>query len=130
LKSNWFWILILSGVVITSAVVALLLLRAPAGYARIYKDGALTEEVNLLTVTEAYKIHIGGDGVAATKSYNILEVERGRIRVAEADCPDGLCIRQGWVSGGLVPIVCLPNTVLVTFEGGGTDGSGVDAVVG
>jgi len=99
-----------------------MLRQVPMSYARIYKDGALTETVNLSVATDPYTIDIHG-----SSGFNILEVEHGRIRVSKADCPDGICIRQGWVSGGLVPIVCFPNRLVITFEGNEAD---VDAVVG
>jgi len=110
---------VLGGVVIASAVAALLVWRVPVSYARIYKDGILTEAVNLAAVAEGYTIVVEG---------NAIEVEPGRIRVSDADCPDVLCVRQGWARGGLVPIVCLPNRLVIVFDGGG-DGD-VDAVVG
>ena len=30
-----------------------------------------------------------------------------------ASCPDGLCVHQGAISDGLLPIVCLPNKVQI-----------------
>ena len=127
LKSNKFWLTVLGGTVVVSVIVALLLgqapmSRTPAGSANIYQDGLLTESVNLAAVKETYTIDIMGNS-----GFNKLEVESGRIRVLEADCPDGICKRQGWVSGGMIPIVCLPHRLVITFEGGT---SGVDAVVG
>jgi len=132
MRSNKFWILILGGAVLASAIVSLLLMQAPVGHARIYKEGMLIEAVNLVAITEPYTITIDGSIDARDMSignFNLLEVERGRIRMQKADCPDGSCIRQGWVSGGVVPIVCLPNRLVVTFESYNGD-SGVDAVVG
>ena len=46
-------------------------------------------------------------------------VEGGRVRVSQADCPDQVCVNQGWISDGTVPIVCLPNQLIVQIEGGG-----------
>ena len=126
-KSNKFWIIVLGGIVVVSVVAALLLGQAPkshasAAFAHIYQNGAMTETVNLTSITEPYTINIAGNN-----GFNILEVESGRIRVLEADCPDGICKRQGWVSGGVIPIVCLPHRLVITFEGGT---AGLDAVVG
>ena len=124
MKSNKFWIILLGGVVITSIITMFLLSRVPAGYAHIYQDGKLTETVNLSGVSEPYMF-----SAASGFGVNLIDVEPGRIRVLEASCPDGLCVRQGWVSSGFVPIVCLPNRLVITFEGGHSD-NGVDAVVG
>ena len=130
MKTNKFWFLILGGVVLIASVVAVLLWRAPVSYALIYMDGRLIEEVNLAVVTEPFGLHVEGNNYFTTGMNSIyLEVEHGRIRVSRADCPDGLCIRQGWISGGLIPIVCLPNRLVVTFDGRGSS-LDVDAVAG
>ena len=131
MKSNRFWLIILGGVVAVSAVVALLLWQVPADYARIYKSGELfTEAVNLHTVTEPFLVVIDGgiDARSNVRGLNVIEIERGRIRMLESDCPLNVCVHRGWVSGGVMPIVCFPNRVVITFEGGSDDG--VDAVVG
>ena len=44
---------------------------------------------------------------------NILIIEGGEAFIKEADCPDGLCIRQGRISRVGERIVCLPNKILV-----------------
>jgi len=104
----------------------LVLWQVPTGSVRIYKDGMLIDTVNLVAVVDSFIIEINGVDTGSTDGHNVLEVERGRIRMLFADCPDGTCIRQGWTSGGVMPIVCLPNRVIVVFDGG----YGVDAVVG
>jgi hypothetical protein len=127
--TNRFWIFILGGVVFVASVAAMFLWSAPAAYARIYKDGVLTEVINLAAVTEPFGLLIEADSSDNTShGYNYLEIEHGRVRVSRADCPDGICVRQGWVNGGLIPIVCLPNRLVVTFDGG--SGLDVDAVAG
>jgi len=57
---------------------------------------------------------------------NTIIVENGKIRVSAADCPDKVCVRMGAISGGAVPIVCLPHRLeirVVSAE------SGFDAVL-
>ena len=36
----------------------------------------------------------------------------------EADCPDQVCVRQGWVQDRTVPIVCLPHRLVIEIVGG------------
>jgi len=126
-------VIVLGGVVVVSAIAALLLRHGPASYAYVFKGGDLTEVVNIAAAIDSYSIFVGSDGLnendSFSEGFNVLEVERGRIRVSKADCPDGICIRQGWRSGGLMPIVCLPNRMVVTFEGGDA-GDNIDAEVG
>ncbi|MBQ8509428.1 MAG: NusG domain II-containing protein [Clostridia bacterium] len=40
-------------------------------------------------------------------------MESGRIRVSAADYPDQVCVHQGWQSTGAMPIVCLPNKLVI-----------------
>jgi len=49
---------------------------------------------------------------------NTIEIQDGRVRIVDADCPDRLCVRQGWIDGTGQSIVCLPNRVIVTVVGG------------
>jgi len=115
---------------VASVVVALLLGQVPQSFARIYKDSKLTETVNLAEITGSFTITVEGSVDARGENdFNVIEAERGRIRMLKADCPDGICKRQGWISGGVMPIVCLPNRVVITLEGGESDAD-VDAVVG
>jgi len=128
MKSNRFWIIVLGAIVLICAVAVLLLIHVPANYARIYKDGVMTDTVNLAAVTDSYELIVYGNAeIDGSGGFNILEVEHGRIRVSKADCDDGSCIRMGWVSGGAIPIICLPNRLVVVFE---SSDSGVDAIVG
>ena len=122
MKSNRFWLITFGAIIMASALVAIFIGQVQSFHARIYKDGLLVETVNLIMVEEPYTLEINGnDGL------NVLEVESGRLRISKADCPDGTCIRQGWKNGGSTPIVCLPNRVVVTFDGFETQ---VDAVAG
>ena len=58
---------------------------------------------------------------------NTIVAEQGRIRVSEAGCPDQVCVNQGWISDGTVPIVCLPNKLIIEISGGGDS---LDAATG
>jgi len=123
MKSTRFWLVVLGAIIILSAAAALLLMQAPASQASIYSDGALMQKLDLTGVAEPFTLTIEGGG-----GFNIIAVERGRIRISDADCPDGSCVRQGWVSGGVTPIVCLPHRLVIALEGGSA--GGVDAIVG
>lgn len=58
----------------------------------------------------------------------VIEIKDGRVRIREAHCPNRLCVKQGWVSRGV--IVCLPNRIVVTVGGGGGPEKNIDAVTG
>ena len=119
-----FWLILLGVVVIISAIAAFQLGQTSASHAVIYKDGELTDTVNITAVTAPFTKTIESGG-----NINVIAVEHGRVRMLSANCPDGTCVRQGWISGGVFPIVCLPNRVVITLKGD-NNGFGVDAVVG
>lgn len=56
-----------------------------------------------------------------------VRVEDGRVRVLDADCPDGLCVRQGTIGSPGGALICAPNGVSVWIGGGG--GHGLDSIV-
>ena len=59
-------------------------------------------------------------------SYNVLTVKDGYAQVTEASCPDQICVHHNHVKYSGESIVCLPNKLVVTVQGGednGIDGS-------
>ena len=60
-----------------------------------------------------------------TGGSNTVTVRDGRIAVTAADCPDHYCMERGFCSSG-TPIVCLPNRLVIQFQGG----QSVDAAAG
>lgn len=48
---------------------------------------------------------------------NVICVENGEVFMQEANCRDGLCIRQGRMKNTAKTIVCLPNKVVIKLEG-------------
>jgi len=55
---------------------------------------------------------------------NRLYVQDDLVFMDSANCPDKLCVKQGVIRDSTVPIVCLPNKVVVRIEG---RDSGLDA---
>lgn len=45
---------------------------------------------------------------------NTVEIKDGKVHMLEANCPDKLCINQGFVNTDNSSIICLPNQVVVT----------------
>jgi len=105
-KSNKILLLCFSAAAVAAAlgIVYLNTQQDPKKYACIYEDGELVHKINLNNVTKSYTIVIGG---------NTVLVEKGQISMLEADCPDKVCVKQGAISEGAIPIICLPNNVLI-----------------
>ena len=94
---------------------ALFLPKENGTMARITRDGNLLYEIDLRKETKQRYIDITAeDGTIL----NRISVELGRIRVEHANCPDQICVNQGWIHDNALPIVCLPNKLIIEITGG------------
>ena len=107
-------ILALVFIVCAGAFIALKLFAPEGSVARISVDGELLQTVDLSRVTEAYDMDID-----TAYGHNTVHVEPGAISITEADCPDHVCVRRGAISGGGIPIICMPHRLIIEIEGGG-----------
>ena len=87
------------------------LFARPGATADILQNGTLLRSVSLDKSTE-FTVPAPNGGS------NTVTVRDGRIRVSHASCPDQVCVKQGWVSTDMTPIVCLPNGLVVQIKGG------------
>lgn len=83
-------------------------------------DGKAVRTVKLDGHHETIRVE-GVDG------YDIIEIRDNKVRIIEADCPDKLCIKQGWIAWAPQQIVCLPNRLVVKIVNEQT--KDVDAVI-
>ncbi len=116
------WIIIISAIFLLSLVFSALIWLRPqkANVAEIYVDGELYRTVDLSEANEDETFTVDtGRGV------NTVLVSAGKIRVVDADCPDGVCVKSGWLTGS-APIVCLPHRLVIKLA----DSGGLDAVAG
>ncbi len=84
--------------------------RQRGGCASVQVDGEVLME---LPLGEDAQVVLGSGGHT-----NTLVIENGTARVAAADCPDQICVRQGAVRYEGESIVCLPHKLVVTVAGG------------
>lgn len=108
------WVVAL--LVVVLACLGILGARAAAAggtVAVITQDGREIQRIDLDAVEGPYTLTLEGeDG-----GYNCVQVEPGGISITEASCPDQVCVRQGVIHNDLLPIVCLPNGLVITIEG-------------
>ena len=57
---------------------------------------------------------------------NVLVIAEGKADMAEADCPDKLCMKQKAISKNRENIICLPNNIVLQIAN--QDESELDAV--
>jgi hypothetical protein len=79
----------------------------------IEQDGEVIERIDLDQVEEEREWSIyTKDG-----HYNTVKIEPHRIRFSDADCPDLVCVKAGWISQSGEISVCLPHKLLIRIEG-------------
>lgn len=60
--------------------------------------------------------------------YNKIEFGNQKVRVVEADCPNKLDVKQGWISSTGEVIVCLPNRLVVQITTENQENENVDYI--
>ena len=125
MNKNTKIILALLGAAVAASALAVFLKqeRPEAPVAVITQHGQVLQKIELDKVSAPYSFVLS-DGAGGT---NTVQVERGRIRISQANCPDQVCVDQGAISDGTVPIVCLPHQLIIEITGGG---GGLDAATG
>lgn len=90
--------------------------------ADIYQDGELRMSIPLDGSAASRRFTVTG----ANGCVNEVEVRPGSIGIVSADCPDKLCVHQGFISNSGLPIVCLPNRLVIRLRG--TDAETIDTI--
>lgn len=83
-------------------------------YAVIQVDGKVYKEVPLSG-------HQGTDTIPikTDDGYNLVVVKDDTIGIVEADCPDKICIGEGFISRPGATVVCLPHKLLIEVKSAG-----------
>ncbi len=114
---TWVWILIFAVVILSGLLLYRYLGSTGGTIAVVSVDGREIERINLSKVRDSY------DFVVATGyGSNTVHVEPGAISVIEADCPDQICVYQGKLTGGGIPIICMPHRLVIEIMDGDLDG--------
>lgn len=82
----------------------------------VYQNGVLIEKMPL---EEDKILQIGGE------YQNVVRVRDGRAAIVSSNCPNGDCVRCGWISRIGRSVACLPNRVELRISAQ-EDGGGVD----
>lgn len=125
-KRPTIWDLLVALLVAGAAVALLFSLRAESGNflsARVVLDGETIAQYNLTTLTEPITLEVDDAPYPLT-----IQAEPGRICIAESDCPGQDCVHTGWASQAGQQIICLPNRLVISLEGGISEG--IDAITG
>lgn len=105
------WIVILAGILGICLIMIFASRRTPRLSAGIYVDGVLVRRVDLKRVQEEEHYRVESHG-----GFNEILIQPGRICVASADCPDKICVVEGWLPDFGLPIACIPHNLLILME--------------
>lgn len=119
MKRSAVFIIITAVIFLTAAAVCIFVFgKNESGIVNIKSGGELLYTIDL-SKAEDCEFDIEYEG-----RVNIVEIRGHMIHVKSADCPDKICVDTGWVGGDRksVPIVCLPNRLVIEFEKSPADG--------
>ena len=80
----------------------------PDKYVSVKVDGEEIKRLEFTRKTEGQTFEIVTD-----YGRNVIEMEKDRVHVIEASCPDKLDVKQGYISRPGEMIICLPNHLVV-----------------
>lgn len=80
--------------------------------AKVYLSGKLQKTIDLKNVKEPYDFTVTN----VQGGYNVIHVEKGKICVSKASCPDKICVKRGYVTSKAAPAVCIPNGVVIEVD--------------
>lgn len=114
LKTRTWIIIIVSAAVVLAIASALLMTRGTEGnVAVVTVDGKVIREIDLSRVAKEYSFTVETDDGGV----NVISVRPGSICVSDANCPDRICVMQGWLSDSPMPIVCAPHKLTIEIKG-------------
>ena len=110
---------ILVTVILVIAVTVLLFINATKvqGNRVVVKINGVEAQSYALSENTEFEIKTGKNN----ENSNIVVIENGKVRVTEADCPDGICKEYRPISYVGETIICLPHKVVIEIVGDNTD---------
>lgn len=108
------WIVLIAAAAAVLAILSLRLLtdRQEGTVVEVIQYGVVVREIDLSAVKEEYTFELDWPGGGTNTVY----VQPGRICISDADCPDKLCVSQGWLTDEAFPIVCLPHRLMIQVK--------------
>lgn len=76
----------------------------------IIQDDVVLQKIDLAQVEKKQILTVEYQG-----RKNIIEIDKGKIRIMEAQCPDKICVKKGYLVKDGLPIVCLPNHLFIRY---------------
>lgn len=102
---------IITALLLTLGIIGCIAVNNKSGgcIAVIRQNGNEVQRIDLSAVSERYSITLRGEN----GEENVISVEHGAISMQAASCPDKLCVKRGSITSGGIPLVCLPNHIII-----------------
>lgn len=111
MKRMMLWIILCVAVFAVGIVGSILVLTPRQGaVVEIVQDGTVLHELDL-SESSGQIIEVDYNG-----RRNTIEIDGDGIRVIHADCPDQNCVYMGYLGENGLPIVCLPNHLVIQYQ--------------
>ena len=113
-KKNLIAILILALIIVLSLFSLKMINRESKtlGIVKVIKNNEVIKTIDLSKVKESYEFEVKGDN----EESNTIKVENTGVSIVSASCKDKICIHTGKIKDSSLPIVCLPNKLIIKFE--------------
>ena len=106
----------LLALLVAAAAVALLFFLRPAESnfltASVVLEGETIAQYDLSGLTGPVAVTVDQADYPLT-----IQLEPGRVRIAESACPGLDCVHTGWISLAGQQIICLPNRLVISLTG-------------
>lgn len=115
MKNNIKWIAVFAVLCIVCLAVLFYMKQTTAEHktAEIIQNGRLIKVIDLSDIEKSYEFTVENE----MGGFNRIRVEDGKIAVIDASCPDKICVKQGFIFNGTIPVVCLPNKLTISVSG-------------
>lgn len=110
----------------------LVALALAVGFALTYRRGGAEDQLVALVhdadgVTHELPLDVDGELQVTTQlGSNTIVVQDGSVRMEQADCPNGTCLREAPLSEPGRQIICLPHELWIEVVPAGTQGGELD----
>lgn len=91
-------------------------------YAVIYQNGREMMRIDLDNARDNSFVIAGNKGAS-----NTITIKDHDIYFSDASCPHKLCVKQGSATKSHIPVICLPNKLMILIENT-TEGGEYDAI--
>lgn len=118
MKCNRLWMFLCAGLLLAGVIGCFWVMWLSSGETvEIVQDGVVLHTLDL-TRAENQTIEVSYQGRT-----NTVQIQDGRICMQAAECPDQTCVHMGYLSNSGLPIVCLPNRLVIQFTNAELDGA-------